>query len=412
VSAVRVLQVLEATAGGTRRHLRELVFGLSSGPFELHLACALRRDPDFLQDIELFRQRGVTVELLELRRDLHPIEDLAAQARLRRLILAGGYDLVHAHSAKAGFIARVAALGLGTPIVYSPHAFPFLQAGLVGRLARLAETLLAPGTAFLHAVSSAEGRLAVESGLFEPARVAVVENAADLAIGDRVSTLAPCPSSETTTFGFLGELRDQKAPFVFLEAAALAAARRPRLRFVMPDQGPLLREVKEKVAQVRLGPLVTFVPSRRSLNNLYRRIHVGVLPSRWEGLPYALLDAMALRLPVIASSLPVFQDLLGPIEPRLIFEAGDAASLAARLVEWSDAGVAYRRRVGEAERTRVERWNSPDIWRAGMIELYRRAASTRAVMGPAGAAKCSVDDPVHRRHRAGNFQGSGRRRWR
>ena len=62
---LRVLQVLEATGGGTRRHLREIFTQLSEDEFEFSLVCATRREPTMLDDCRLFRELGVGVEIVD-----------------------------------------------------------------------------------------------------------------------------------------------------------------------------------------------------------------------------------------------------------------------------------------------------------------------------------------------------------
>src|SRR5690606_16994594 len=124
-----------------------------------------------------------------------------------------------------------------TIVIYTPHAFPFLVSSAIKHGARVAERLLARRTDLLVAVSSAEGRLAVASGAITQDRLRVVENAVQrpIAIGPRPTWGAP------RTFGFIGELREQKAPLIFIEAAAALVATGRHARFILPKRGCQLR---------------------------------------------------------------------------------------------------------------------------------------------------------------------------
>ena len=81
-----VLQVLEATEGGTRRHLRDLVGALDPAAFRCALAVACLRDPGFQADLAAWRVRGLDVTELAMRRGVSPWADLAALAGLVRCV--------------------------------------------------------------------------------------------------------------------------------------------------------------------------------------------------------------------------------------------------------------------------------------------------------------------------------------
>ena len=123
---IKVLQILEATEGGTRRHLNDLVTHLAPARFAVVMAVATHRTPDFITDLAAWRQRGLQIALLPMRRGLHPWNDLRALRQLLNLVRRTQPDVIHAHSAKAGFLARLVAKKTQIPVVYTPHGYPFL----------------------------------------------------------------------------------------------------------------------------------------------------------------------------------------------------------------------------------------------------------------------------------------------
>src|SRR4051812_19161135 len=109
LAGIRVMQVLEATAGGTARHLIEIASGLRAAGAEVHVVCALRRDAGFGAELARLRAVGVTVTELDMRRRIAPLADAQAVWRLARLFEETRPDVIHLHSSKAGGIGRLAA---------------------------------------------------------------------------------------------------------------------------------------------------------------------------------------------------------------------------------------------------------------------------------------------------------------
>jgi len=378
---IRIMQVLEATAGGTRRHLNEVLGALSGEEFELHVVCALRRDPTFGEDVERYLRSGHAVTILPMTRGPHPFRDPVAAWRLRRLLADAPCDVLHLHSAKAGVLGRLACRGRDCRVIYSPHAFPFLQRSPapVRRTYELVERVLARRTDLLLAVSDAEARLAVEIGLYPADRVAVLPNALDIDQLDR-EIAEPEPfrgRGPERTFALVGELRAQKDPFTFLEAARRLRDRRIPAHFVLPARGVELGKVRRYLRRHRLEPVVDLVAAETSLAAVYRRTDVAVLPSLWEGLPYALLDALALRRPVIASGLPVFEDLLPTLDPRLLFPPGSSAALAERMELLARLPRRELDSLGDRGRELVRRHHDLAAWQDGLRETYRSTAMRR-----------------------------------
>ena len=125
---LHVLYVLEANIGGTRRHLRDLVAGVVDAGHRVTVVLSFGRDPlAHEEDLPFYSLLGVRVIQLPMRRAISPCADLTAWWKLRALIRREKPDLVHAHSSKAGALARLACAGSGIPVVYTPHVFPFLM---------------------------------------------------------------------------------------------------------------------------------------------------------------------------------------------------------------------------------------------------------------------------------------------
>lgn len=377
---IRVVQVLEATAGGTRRHLSEVVQALPPAEFDVRIVCATLRDPLFEADIHGWKQDGRRVVRIPMRRSPHPVEDVQASRQLRRLLDEEPCDLLHLHSSKAGWVGRLAVRPGSCKVIYTPHSFPFLQSvpAPLPSLYRAAERFAARRTDLLLAVGQAEGRLALQARIFPQDRIRVLANAIDLPVLEGAVRWERAGRDRAENVGLIGDLRPQKDPMTFLRAARKLLDRGADLRFVVPAHGALLGRARRLVERLALADRFEWVPAEESLHALYRRIDVAVLPSRWEGLPYTLLEALGLGLPVIGTSIPPIADLLARVDRRTLAAPGDASGIAECIARVCAMGPGERVETARVGRAIVEREHDLERWRGELRRIYRAVVGESA----------------------------------
>ena len=329
---LKVLEVLEATVGGTRRHLMDLVTHLDPERFEVAVACSTLRDPSFEDDVRGLEARGVRVYRIPMRRAIRPIGDAIACLRLHRLMRRGGYDVVHTHSSKAGFIGRLAAWAAEIPwVVHTPHAFAFEMD--VSPLARACyfrlERLAAKWADRLICVCPSQQPLAAALGGAE--RVVVIEN------GIECPPRAGATARGRQEFGFgaehlvtgvIGRFAPQKGLVYFVEAARQVAARRPEARFLLVGDGELRPNIEAQIGATGLKDRFVITGRRADVPDIMLSLDLVVFPSLWEGLPYALLEAMAAGKTVIASRVGGMADVLQDGVNGILVPPRDPAALA------------------------------------------------------------------------------------
>lgn len=358
----RVLQVMECTIGGTRRHLVDLCDGLLSRGVDLHVAAAAERQPDFRADLDRLAAAGAVVHEVPMVRSISPAKDARHLARLSSILRDARPDVVHTHSSKAGVLGRLASESTGVGArVHTPHTFAFLFEELFGPLKRRLffdlERRLGAGTARVVAVSADEAEGFAASGVVDGERLAVIENGIDPAPWrDAVPTdFAATPETagfdaRRPTILCAGLLYAAKGQDILLDA--LADPRNAAWQCVVAGSGPDEAALADRARALGLADRVRFVGFRRDLPSWMAACDALALPSRWEGMPYVALEAGAAGKPTVATPVDgarAFVDATTGWRAAAITAADVADALAACL----DAGAEERERRGAAARERV-----------------------------------------------------------
>lgn len=384
---IRVLHILEATTGGTRRHLLDVVLNLDAGRFDASVLCATRRDPAFGDDINAMRDHGIDVSVVPMVREIRPFADWRALRRIARRLRGARYDIVHTHSSKAGMLGRLAARRAGVPvIVHTPHAFAFqmnvgaprrwLYAALERGAARLSDRIIC--------VCPSERAAALRRRIAPPERLTVIENAIDAdAVAGQQAALDR--DGLRSSFGFaphdivLGtaaRFTRQKGHAVLVEAAARLPDALP-FRLLLAGAGEKKDAIEAMIGRRNLSGVCRVVESLDDTAPFYAAIDVFVLPSLWEGLPYTLLDAMAVGKPIVASNCGGISDTLVDGQTGLLVKPGDPAALGAALGRlMADAGL--REGLGAAARRAVQRRDALKQMIEKLEQLYQELYNEKA----------------------------------
>lgn len=295
---LRVLQVLECGGpGGTGNQVAAIVRGLDKARFETVLVYAVRpgsAPADFEK-----RASGAAryVHIPEMTREISPLSDLKAWWRLYRLFRELEPDVVHAHSSKAGFLARTAAWAAGVPrIFYSPRGYAFLQQDR-SPLSRALYWGLEAAVSWIGAIAAcSEAEAALARGLRTCSRVVVARDAylGEVYDGPPGRELVVCAA---------GRMSCPRHP----EAFARLARKGLKARFLWIGGGELEASVRELAGD---AVEVTGWLSHEAALEKLKTGSIFVHYSRWEGLPNAVLEAMACGLPVVASDLPANRELV------------------------------------------------------------------------------------------------------
>lgn len=308
-----------------------------------------------------------------------PDLDVRALRRLVAIMARGRYDLIHAHSAKAGVLGRIAARATRTRAIYSPHCFPFVGPwGLPRRAFSVGvERALGPGTATILCVSHDERRLALERHLTVPERLAVVHNGSEpcesgLALDADLAAFA----GDSPLAATMAVLRPQKGIDVFVRAAPRILERVPDARLAVIGNGDLRPELEELARGTVPESRLRFFDYRGPASRQLASIDVFVLPSAWEAFPISILEAMACGVPQVVTDVGGSAEAVAEGETGLLCPPNDPEALAARVAELLADGE-RRARMASASRARHAQRFELQTMVDATVALYDRVASGR-----------------------------------
>jgi glycosyltransferase involved in cell wall biosynthesis/GNAT superfamily N-acetyltransferase len=316
--------------------------------------------------------------------------DVRWSLRLTRLIRDGGWDVVHTHSPLPASVARLAARSMGSKrpkLVSTEHN----AWGTFGRPTRLANRLTFGSNDAVFAVSD-EARRSISGG--KAATATALRHGIDVAHVAGFSTeRAPVRNElgvgdDEFVIGTVANFRVQKDYPNFLRAARMLRDRDVTVRFVVVGQGPLKQETRRLAEELHLQEDVVFTGFRADAVRVMSAFDVFTLASSWEGLPVALMEAMALGLPVVATDVGGVSETLTDGADALLVPPSNSAALSdgwARVV--SDADLRSQLAAASAARA-----NEFDVSRA-----EQTVEETYASLAPASAEPAEPPKPKARR---------------
>jgi glycosyltransferase involved in cell wall biosynthesis len=361
---VRVLRVIGRLNMGGPAHQAALLSGRRFDPdrYETLLVHGTLA-PGEASLAALSEEEGATMRFLaDLQQPVNPLRDPRALAKLIRLARGFRPDIVHTHTAKAGFLGRQAALAVRPrpAIVHTFHGH--VLEGYFGaaksRLYLELERALGRVSDRLIGVSEATVDDLVRLGVAPRAKFRVLPLGLDLAPLAAPEEGLKAASRERLGVGadevllvFVGRVVPIKRLDVLLDALAQARRSEPRLRLALVGDGDRRPGLERQAAELGIAGDVRFLGYRRELQPIFAAADVAVLSSDNEGTPVSLIEAGAAGLPAVATDVGGVREVVtggtGILVPR-----GDVTALADAIVDM--AGDRKRRQsLGRAAQRRA-----------------------------------------------------------
>jgi glycosyltransferase involved in cell wall biosynthesis len=377
---------------GVKRLFAWMIPRFDRSRFEVSLVSLRRRD---LSE-ETLDALGIDITYLEKSRF-----DPGTLTTLLKVIDRKRIDVLHLHGYGATTFGRLAAAGLGIPVVLHEHAnltsTPWFQ--------KIADRVLERYTDLAIAVSQSTAEFVIGARLVRPERVRVVYLGAPVGEFSLARTPAEVEAIRRElgvlpgelAIGTVTRLHDSKGNEYLVRAARRVLDARPNTRFFLFGEGPLRPSLEAEAASLGLGDRFVFGGFVRDVARVLSAFDISVFPSLWEGTPLTLFEALAAGRPIVATDADGLMDVLTSGRDALIVPKRDSDALAGRIVELIDrpdlrAELAARARetarhydidafVGKMERLyailhRHSRATRRDIARAADLSFLTEKAAT------------------------------------
>jgi len=358
------LRILELCAVDfTAYHLlRPLGTALRRAGHEVHFCCS---PGDLLDSLE---EEGFSVYALPIARSYDLTKHLVSLWRLYRFLRRTRFDVIHTHTPVAGLIGRAAARFAGVPfVVYTAHGFYFHE-GMSPPLRRLFVSLERFGGRLSDLVlvqSEEDYREALRERIMPHERLVHIGNGVDpTQFGGDIHAEAAAVArnalglNDGPIIGFVGRIVREKGVMEFVRAAADVRRDHPKAEFVMvgaplvSDRDDCWMHVYDLAEELGIAEALFMTGYRKDVPVLLSLFDVFVLPSYREGMPRALLEAMASGVPVVASDIRGCREEVEVGVTGFLVPTRDHERLGEAISKLLDSS-ARARRMGEAARERV-----------------------------------------------------------
>jgi glycosyltransferase involved in cell wall biosynthesis len=321
-SQIRVLHILEAVAGGTRKVVDLQVRNLNHEIFDVSICIPTPsaieetrkgelNDPHFGESL---KKDGFKVfEIAMLSEHLLSFTNLTAVIKLFRLFKKYRFDIVHCSSSIAGFLGRISAKLADIPvIIYSPHGFSFVQVLSKTKyyLYRTLEIIAGYLTDAFILSSNQEKEEALDLNLTKREKMLILENPIETGKYPIVKRIDLSGQQKKYIIGMVARLVPQKKPNDFIYMARQLNNINPNIEFVIVGDGRLNSEVRKLILDLNITN-ITMLGNRTDYLEVMSTFSVLVMTSLWEGLPYAPIEAILLGIPTVLTDVSGVRDLLG-----------------------------------------------------------------------------------------------------
>jgi glycosyltransferase involved in cell wall biosynthesis len=387
---VTVLRIIDRlNVGGPAIHAVLATSGLDRRKFRTVLVIG-SVEPGEADMSYLLEQHGIEAVIIpSLGRELRPLRDLRTALQLYRVVRRVRPTIVHTHKAKAGALGRIVSIVARVPVrvhTFHGHVFhgyfrPWKTSAFL-----LIEQALSRATTKLVALSE---RLVAE--LADKYRVAPRSRFAIVPLGFDLRAFAAADAhrgelrrelgldATVPLVGIVGRMVPVKDHATFVSAAALLAARRPDVHFVMVGGGELEAQVRAAVVASGIADRTHLLGWRRDLDRIYPDFDVVALSSVNEGTPVSLIEAMACGVPVVSTAVGGVPDVLKDGQRGELSPSGDPPALA----------LAIERGLGPTAKERAKRARAEILAEFGgerlctdLAELYQRLLEDRGKKQP------------------------------
>lgn len=325
----KVLEVIrQGQIGGGESHLLDLIYYTDKERYEP--VCLSFTDGEMIRRLTSW---GIECHVIDSQKAF----DIKVQRRVKSFIATNGFDLIHAHGSRAASNVLYAARSLHIPLVYTVHGWSFHddQSFLVKKVRSWSEKLICGHANRVICVSQSNADTGRD--VFCLKNAAVIENGINLDVFNKNQANSLRPqlgfSDDDFVVGFVARTTKQKNPLAFLEAIEKAHHVNPCIKGLYVGEGDMDSDVDAFMEKHAMSSYVYRSKFRTDVPDVLKTMDVYCLPSLWEGLSIALLEAMAMGKAIIATPTDGTKEIMVDHENGLIVPFNDTEQLSAAILE-------------------------------------------------------------------------------
>lgn len=364
---IKVLEVIrQGQIGGGESHLLDLINFMNREQYEP--ICLSFTHGEMIRRLEAM---GVKCHVIESKKAFDP----KVQKRVKQIMKDEMVQIVHAHGSRAASNILYPARSLHLPIIYTVHGWSFHddQSFVVKTARTLSERLICNLVQKVICVSDSNAETGKQlCGLKNPI---VIENGINMKRFDpdqEFPNLRPEFGFKEDDFvvGFIARDTIQKAPLLYLEAIGIAHRRAPKVKALFVAEGELDAEADNYIEKGNMTGFIYHSKFRHDIPAVLHCIDAYCLPSLWEGLPIALLEAMAMGKAVIATPTDGTKELLSDANNGILIPFNNPMALADAILLFMD-NQAFKNECEENARKLVSRRFNAQRVADSVEEIYK-----------------------------------------
>lgn len=300
MNKIRVLQIIEALGGGVYSYFTDLSHVMGKDDrVEIFIAYSNKRKEINPEDVAKDFHPNCTLILLDLEKEINPIKDYNGYLEIKKTIQEVKPAVVHLHSSKAGILGRLALKSFkNIKSFYTPHGYAFLREDISTSKKTFYRLLEHKFAQYSSTTTIACGDTELNFAQKFEKNPLLIRNGIRI---DLISKSLERANDDFFTIGTLGRISYQKNPLMF----NLYANASPEINYLWIGDGDL----RDKLTSKNIEVTGWFTDRNEALPYL-SKLDVYLQVSLWEGLPIAVIEAMAMGLPVIASDVIGNNDLV------------------------------------------------------------------------------------------------------
>jgi glycosyltransferase involved in cell wall biosynthesis len=347
---IRVLETIrQGQIGGGESHLLDLVDNLDKSEFE-PVVLSFTDGPM----IDRLKQMGIPAHVIPTTKPFNFTKWRAVRAFIQQQRV----QLVHAHGTRAASNVFWAAGNLNLPLIYTVHGWSFHddQPPLIKKIRVMGEQVLTRKSDVTISVSASNQRTGQQQ--FSGFESLVINNGINTErfnpahpFSDLRAELGISPTAVLLVF--VARFTHQKQPLALLDAFAEVAKQRPDVHLLMVGDGEQKAEAVAKLNTLACKNQITLVPFRNDVPAVLAAADIYVLPSLWEGLSIALLEAMSMGKAIIATQTDGTIELITHQQNGLLVNINNLKTNLMEAIIQLSTDAPARKKMGDAARQTV-----------------------------------------------------------